>query len=81
MDNHDELRRRMEQDELEDSIQHRTHMTPREYAKARSVTPQLVYYYLRTGKLVPDECMCGRRVILIEEADEVFRFTNKEENE
>lgn len=79
MANHDELIRRMEQDDLEDRAAEQTHMTPRDYARARSVTPQLVYYYIRNGRISPSACSCGRRVIEVAEADEVFRFTNKEE--
>jgi len=48
-------------------------MTPRDYGKLRGVAPQLVYYHIRAGHLVPDTCDCGRKVIIVEEADELFR--------
>lgn len=49
--------------------------TPRDYARLRPDlvdSAQLVYYYIRTGKLIPQTCNCGRRVISIEAADELF---------
>jgi hypothetical protein len=74
--NLDELVRQMQLDEVEDA----EYVTPVNYAKIRpKLTPQLVYYRIRTGKLVPYQCACGRKVIKIEEADKVFGFTNEEE--
>jgi hypothetical protein len=44
-------------------------LSPREYAKIRGIAPQLVYYYLRTGKLKEERCVCGRKVIDVAAAD------------
>jgi hypothetical protein len=44
-------------------------LSPREYAKLRKITPQLVYYYLRTGKIKEERCICGRKVIDVATAD------------
>lgn len=52
-------------------------MTPREYGKLRGISPQLVYYHLRVGNLVQDTCDCGRLVIVVEEADELFNKEKK----
>jgi predicted site-specific integrase-resolvase len=47
-------------------------MTIREYAQARNVAPQMVYYYIKRGKITPHTCTCGRKVIDVEEADKVL---------
>ncbi len=75
--NHDELMKRMEQDNLADKAAHVTKMSPMEFARARHMQPQLVYYYIRTGKIQPEECVCGRMVIDIKAADEFFRAKAK----
>lgn len=73
MANHDELMRQMEADELQDKAEHVTKLTPVEYAKLRpGLQPQLVYYYIRNGKIKPEVCICGRKVIDIKAADEFF---------
>jgi hypothetical protein len=71
--NIDELRKQIERDELEDKHAAVTHMSVSEYAKAIHEQPQLVHYYIRTGKIkkAPCEC-CGRPVIEVAEADKVF---------
>jgi hypothetical protein len=70
--NIDDVIRQMQQDELEDQAEHVTKMTPRDYARARRITPQLIYYYLRTNKLKQAYCECGRLVVDIAEADALF---------
>lgn len=76
--NHDELMRQMEEDELADKAEHVTKLTPVEYAKLRSgLQPQLVYYYIRTGKIKQETCICGRKVIDIKAADEFFASKDK----
>ena len=79
--NFDELRRLIEEDELKDQVEaavagevsgELTKMTPRDYAKTRKMTPQLVYYYIRSGKLTQEKCICGRWVIDIKAAEELF---------
>lgn len=71
--NIDELREQIEKDELEDKRQSVTHMSVSEYAKAIGEQPQLVHYYIRSGQIEkkPCEC-CGRSVIEVKQADEVF---------
>ena len=54
-----------------------TKLSPREYAQLRrkrfpKLSPQLVYYYLRTEQLTAETCICGRPVIDVQEADEFF---------
>jgi len=48
------------------------YLTPREYAKIRGMSPQLVYYHLRAGTIKDERCKCGRRVISVREADEAL---------
>lgn len=63
----DELVSRMAQDErtyvldLEDIPQ--VLMSPRDFATSQGMSPQLVYYYIRSGKVEPLECLCGRTVL------------------
>lgn len=70
----EELQRQIEEDELEDA----THMTPRDFAKLQGVSPQLVYYYIRTGKIESQQCLCGRKVIDKEQARQVFDARGQE---
>lgn len=52
----------------------RKYATVKEYAKVRRLQPQLVYYYIRTGKIDYKTCgCCGSKVIVINEADSIFR--------
>jgi hypothetical protein len=71
--NTDELLAQIEADEAADRADVQTVMAPVDYARARGIKPQMVYYYLRTGKLTSSHCECGRRVIDIQEADDIFR--------
>jgi hypothetical protein len=74
--NFDELLERMELDEKQDAPL----ITPVNYAKLRpSLTPQSVYYRIRTGKLKTYLCPCGRKCIKLEEADKLF-FKPKDED-
>lgn len=50
-----------------------TKLSPRDYGKLRGIAPQLVYYHLRQENLNWDHCDCGRRVIVIDEADQFFK--------
>ncbi len=76
--NTDELIAAMERDEVEGA----THLSPRDFAKSIGVAPQLVYYYIRTGKIEATTCLCGRKVIEVEQARQVFEsrgsYINKE---
>jgi hypothetical protein len=52
---------------------HVTKTSVREYALSRNMQPQLVYYYIRTGKILEEKCICGRKVIDIVGADAFFK--------
>jgi len=67
-DHHDEVMRQIELDELSDA----TKLTPRDFAKLIGRAPQLVYYYIRTNKIDVEICQCGRKVIDVKQAKEVF---------
>lgn len=64
--NLDDLFDEMQEDELHDA----EFLSPREYAKLRGMAPQLVYYYIRTGKIEKQRCICGRPVVRVQAADE-----------
>jgi hypothetical protein len=70
----DDLFKQMEEDEKVDRVNTQTKATPIDYARARGIRPQKVYAALRNGKLVWDSCECGRRVIVIAEADDLFNL-------
>lgn len=44
-------------------------MPVREYAKFKKIQPQLIYYYIRTGKIKEEFCICGRKVLDVASAD------------
>lgn len=75
--NHDELQRRIKQDELEDQLAMAAEgdlvkMTVGDFAKARGMSPQLVHYYIRNKKISSEHCICGRKVIDVKAAKEFF---------
>lgn len=59
--------------DIEDQAEEVGFLTPREYAKLRGMSPQLVYYYIRTKKIQDERCKCGRRVIAVRAADEAIQ--------
>lgn len=71
-DNIDDLFAAMERDEVEGARL----LSPIEYAKGRSMRPQTVYRYIRTGELgkygAIERCDCGRRCLVVSVADEFF---------
>lgn len=69
--NSDEVIAMMEEDDLKDKAE-LAKMTPREYAKLKRVEPQIIYYYIRTGKIKDEQCICGRRVVDVQSADAFF---------
>jgi hypothetical protein len=77
--NIDDLFAEIEADERADRLEQQTKATPIDYAKLRGIRPQMVYYHLRRGNLEWTACECGRRVIMIEEADKIFKA--KKEND
>jgi hypothetical protein len=70
----DELMAQIEADEREDFLElvENPKLTPIDYGKLRGIRPQKVYAALRSGKLTWDRCDCGRRVVVVSEADELF---------
>jgi hypothetical protein len=68
--NTDDLFKQMERDELQDQMELLGKMTPREFAKLKCIAPQQVYYYIRSGKIEMEKCICGRHVIDTEKASE-----------
>lgn len=77
--NHDELRQLMEADELADGVEtgQLQLMSVADYAKARGKKPQLIHYYIRTGKIESDFCECGRKCVRVQEADAFFKEKNQ----
>lgn len=73
MDDIDKVMEQMELDELSDAPL----LSPRDMAKLLGVAPQLVYYYLRTGKLEYEICNCGRKCVNVEKARAFFESRNK----
>lgn len=73
--NTDDLFRKMQEDELADAAK----LTPREYAKLKGMSPQLVYYHIRAGHLKTETCLCGRTVLDVAEANGYFNPKNVQE--
>lgn len=73
MQNHDELMRQMAEDDLADELaaaqEGIAKMSVVEYARAKKEQPQLIYYYIRSGKIKQEVCVCGRKVIDVASAD------------
>jgi hypothetical protein len=86
----EEFLKAVEEDELKDQVDavikgetedhHQTKMTVIDYAKTRTgLSPQLVYYYIRGGKIKQEKCICGRWVIDIISAEEFFNARDKKQ--
>jgi hypothetical protein len=73
MANIDDVIRQMQADEEEDAPK----ITPVNYGRLRGLAPQLIYYYIRRGKITTSHCDCGRKVIDKEEADDFLRSIGK----
>lgn len=52
-------------------------MTPVQYAKVRPVQAPQVYGWIRTGKITWKHCECGRKVINVQEVDDLLRSKGK----
>lgn len=74
----DELQRMIEEDERLDQME-LGKMSPIEYARAKGIQPQLVYYYIRSGHIKVEQCVCGRKVIDVPSADAYLRSKDKKE--
>jgi hypothetical protein len=59
---------------MEEDTEGATKLPPIQYAKLRGIYPQKVYAALRNRKLAWGWCDCGRKVVVIEEADEYFKL-------
>lgn len=70
--NFDEFMEQVEADELEDRAAQTRLMSVIDYAKARGLQPQKVYYYIRSKKLATEECDCGRKCVVVADVDEFF---------
>jgi hypothetical protein len=80
--NFDDLRRRMEEDELRDALELSPKMSVRDYARARGFkNAQSVYYHIKASHIKQVKCECGRWVLEVKEADEYFGFNKKEGND
>ena len=79
-ENMDEAIARMAaEDELDAAREGLTSMTVIEYARARNIQPQLIYYYIRTGKIEQKPCgECGRKVIDVKTADDYLTVKDAE---
>lgn len=75
-----ELADQIRLDELADA-EASGYMTPIDYAKARGIHPQRVYKALRDKKLQDSRCQCGRRVVCVADADELFKFRKGTEDD
>jgi hypothetical protein len=58
---------------MQDDSEGATKLPPIQYAHLRGLYPQKVYAALRKGKLQWNTCDCGRKVVVIEEADKLFK--------
>lgn len=55
--------------EIQDQAEAVGFLTPREYAKLRDISPQLVYYYIRNKVIETEQCRCGRTILSVDKAD------------
>lgn len=55
--------------DIQDQAEVVGYLTPREYAKLRGMSPQLVYYYIRNKIIEVEPCRCGRTVLNVDQAD------------
>jgi hypothetical protein len=68
----DELIAAMQADEARDVLEVAEVLSIGDYARARGIRPQVIHYYLKTGKLHRETCRCHRMVIDVKEANELF---------
>ena len=52
-------------------------MTPVQYAKVRPVQAPQVYGWIKTGKISSHRCLCGRKIISVQEVDDFLRSKGK----
>jgi hypothetical protein len=59
---------------MEDDTEGATKLPPIQYAKLRGIYPQKVYAAIRNKKLAQVWCDCGRKVVIIDDADKLFQL-------
>lgn len=65
-------------DDLKDKVRLHEFASVSEYAKAVGEQPQLIHYYIRTGRIEKKPCgCCGRPVINVAQANEVLSSREK----
>jgi hypothetical protein len=82
--NADELKAQIEADELTDLLQAARYgfakVSVREFAKAKGLQPQLIYYYIRRGYIKEEPCSeCGRKVVDIKSAEDYLASKEKDD--
>lgn len=79
MGNIDDFLQEAALDDLKDKVNLHQYASVSEYARAVGEQPQLIHYYIRTGKIKKSPCeCCGRSVIEVQEANKVLAKRNKE---
>lgn len=73
--NLDDLIAQMKLDDLEGA----TKLPPIQYAKLRGMYPQKVYTAIRNHRLEATTCECGRKVIVVADADRLFGIQGAEQ--
>lgn len=69
----DDFIRQVQEDEARDAVEMFDYVSIGDFARARGVRPQLIHYYLRTGKLTRATCNgCGQLRLITKEANELF---------
>lgn len=67
-------------DDLKDKLKLHAFASVSEYAKAVGEQPQLIHYYIRTGRIDKVQCeCCGRPVINVKQANEVLANRKKDQ--
>lgn len=84
--NMDEVLAAIKEDELRDQAEEEdAWLSVPQYAQIRKrrfdLTPQLVYYYARTGRVKIFPCKCGRPVVDVRLTDEFFEQRAKAKSE
>lgn len=76
----DDFLREAALDDLKDKVGLSEYASVSEYAKVVGEQPQLIHYYIRTGRIEKSPCKCcGRPVINVEQANEVLAGRKKEQ--
>ncbi|HVI76686.1 MAG TPA: hypothetical protein VM715_00680 [Candidatus Acidoferrum sp.] len=71
--NTDELIEQMQKDELEDAPL----LSVIDAARFFGLKPQILYYYIRTGKLETETCNCGRKCVRREVVQQLLKVRDE----